>query len=1005
MIQTSEILECGDRAKRRHRFNFRPMALRLIVAPLLGIICFTFNIAADDLDDAFSRLVTGRAYLQGFPPKTRSVLVNDFLGADGLPSRPMLGDAIQRAIAIREQEPPEPDGFPAGQAPRSIQAKVIAWESLEALLTGYLYAGNRDLLQATRIAYPAGGNTPTENRALPKEEAAEFKGTSQTPFSYARLYFLQGIKDVLEYIAGDTTGALRAGSSIYPTVPHYVTFDEQQSQILPFPRFDDPNFGGPVVDDREPSQSVAYLHGSAMERLGLVAVAYAERLWRSAYAGADAGIKRPQPEKDAMLNRATDVLKENIHAQFLAALPLAAQLSDGSPGSINEFQQSKIDQARVAVTSALRLRQQILAGEKPTQTALVSAWDLAAIEQQISRVRDTHEAARLKWDGGIGSVTYEIGRDEQALTLNFDNAVNLRNSIETQILEITGIDPSEYRGLRTELDRAAYRAAIDNKFATLFQNALANPQDLNAPGLQDGSQMSIQALRIVQAVREANAKSAQINAYPQRIRVELERNSEVEAAILIGGALVAVLDASIQLANSVSVSTTISYPPSISVSVNPGIGLSVSLGLLKSTIELGQTVYINAVNSAATIKNLQIEQVVALQELPVVAVNSAIASAEYQRLLNSAHRLIDNHIFYEQGSAALWYRDPSLSFRLEKVEEEYAGLMQEFRIELYKLARMLEAGWTERFQNPVKQANGTTIEPLNNGSFDEFTEAESIFGVVNHVRGQAFLNALKAWDLKLREPLFRGPHSATLWDANTFTGQPISLRRDIFKLIDYRYDFDGNRYDVDPALSRQSIQQFRAILLNLAARDPANANGLTRLRIDFPLTYNQSRAIIGQQETVPIVQQHRPGGTFDQFWNHRVKDIGIKIVGKNVFAAGSTVPVAIELFGNVDRIGFFPDSLFTFSRSITSFPVPLYQRDPDQRLVGEPFLGTAIGIPAAIGSTPVAMTTVSGWPLFCDNIVFRVGSQGTLRIENIDDIELYMKMEIGSPPPIPPGTW
>ena len=71
----------------------------------------------------------------------------------------------------------------------------------------------------------------------------------------------------------------------------------------------------------------------------------------------------------------------------------------------------------------------------------------------------------------------------------------------------------------------------------------------------------------------------------------------------------------------------------------------------------------------------------------------------------------------------------------------------------------------------------------------------------------------------MREPSFRGPHSPILRDANTFTGQPISLRRDIFRLIDYRYDFDGNRYDVDAALTRQSIQRFRAILLNLAARD------------------------------------------------------------------------------------------------------------------------------------------------------------------------------------------
>ena len=98
-----------------------------------------------------------------------------------------------------------------GQAPRSVQAKVIAWESLEALLTGYLYAGNRDLLNATRIAYP-GYNPADDTRGLPKEEPAEFVGPPQKQISFARLYFLQGIKDVLDYVSEDTTGALRAGS-------------------------------------------------------------------------------------------------------------------------------------------------------------------------------------------------------------------------------------------------------------------------------------------------------------------------------------------------------------------------------------------------------------------------------------------------------------------------------------------------------------------------------------------------------------------------------------------------------------------------------------------------------------------------------------------------------------------------------------------------------------------------------------------------------------------------
>ncbi len=978
----------------------------------LAVLAFGITVSqpalADDLDAAFASLTNGRAYLVGFGPplntKTRNGLVNDFVGAND--HRANLLDAVKRAITIRNAEPPEPDSFPSGQAPRSIQAKVIAWEALESLLTGYQYAGNRDLLNATRVAYP-GSALANDTRAMPAEEPVPFAGTSQKQITYARLYFLQGIKDVLDYIADDTTGQLRAGSSVYPTVPHYVVFDDEQSQILPFPRFDDPNFGGPAVQDREPSQSVAYLYGSSMERYGLSAVAYADQLWRSAFAGPGAGAKRTDTEKNQMLTRAADILKGNIHAQFLASLPMAAQLNDGADGNLNEFKESQIDQARVSVTDALRLREQILAGEKPTQTALISAWDLNTIEDQISACKAAYQAASVKWGGDTapppadGSVAFELARTEQAQTLNATREIDLRNSLETQLLDITGIDPSIYGGITSESDRKAYLQAIRDKY-----DGLINAQDPNAPGLQDGSQMSIQALKLIQAMREGLAKKAYVDSFGEKMRVELSKNLDENATILINGIVLSVIDTVIAAADSTEFTVcACGLASGIGYIEKPGVSATLGQVALRTLKIAGERIIINSINSDALIRNLMIDQENAMEELPVTALNSAIAGAELRRLLAQATRLVQNHSFYQDITDTLWYRDPSLAFKLEKAEEEYKGLMQEYRIELYKLARMLEAAWTEHFQNPVVQQNGSTIQPLNNGSFDDFTEAESVFSVVNHLRGLAFYNAVKTWDNTLRTSPYRGAYAATLWDANSFTGQPISLRRDIFKLIDYRYDFNANLYNVDPLLTRQSIQQFRAVLLNLANRDPINAGGLARLRIDFPLTYNQARVILGQQKPVPIVQQNRPSGTFDQFWNHRTKEIGVKIVGKNVFATGNTVPVSFELFGNVDRIGFFPDSLYTFSRTISSFQVPLYQRDPDKRLVGEPFFGTAIGLNAAIGSTQVPMTPVSGWPVFCDNLVLRIASQGTMRIENMEDIEFTIRMEVGSPPPIPDNVW
>lgn len=947
------------------------------------------------LTNAFhTSLVPGRAYLKGFPSSTtRTRLLSHFLGDTAGPSRPLLKAAISEAVDIRRLEPPEPASLPSGHPPVSLQAKVVAWEALESLTTGYLYAGNRDLLNALRVPYP-GGVTPTDSRELPKEEPEVFPGTSQKQIAYARLYFLQGIKDILQYVAEDPTGQLRAVGIVFPNMPHYVTFDEQTSVILPHTDFNDPNFGGLSVEDREASPSVAYLYGSALERLGLSAVGYANQLWRAAFVGSGAGVKRGTEEKDRMLRRAEEVLRENIHAQFLAVLPLAAQLDDGSSGSESEYERARIDQSRVSVTDALRLRQLILAGERPTQTALVSAWHTEALRNQVTRSRDTYSRLVKQFQ----QVESALKDSEEAASANFERENALRSSLEGEILEITGINPSDYDHLRNSSSRTAFLTVVTNKF-----DELINAGDLNAPGFQDGSLMSIQALRLVQAIREVRAKRAEVDGYAQRMSIELARFKDETATITVNGIAYEAIELAIGLAASA---------PDISICAcglssgtithaSPSKALLAVQHAARALRVASETVAINAINSRAFIKNLLVDQSIAVEELNAVVVNVAIAGAELRQLLARAHRLVEDHVFFQTGTDNLWYRDPALAFRAEEEEEKYQSVLQQYRIDLYTLARMAEAAWTERFSNPVKQGDSDRpAEPLNNGEFDEFTEAESIFGVGNHLQAQAFFDALKAWDGTLRLPPFRGSHSTNTWDANSFQGSPISLRRDLFGLIDYRYDSDANVYVKDPDLERRSIQRFRALLLDRAHQDPANRTEFKRLRIEFPLTYNQVRVIPGQTTDVPLVQRNRPGGTWDLFWNHRITELGFKLVGTNVFAAGVSTPVAFELFGTVQRIGYFPDSLYTASRTISTFQIPLYQRDPDQRTVSEPFFGDR-SLRASLGQQPVTRLTVPDWPLFCDRFILAIDGQGTMRIEHLEDIELYITMQLGSPPRMP----
>lgn len=955
------------------------------------------------LTNAFHQhLVPGRAFLKGYPNSvSRNAVVNKFLGIDPsessqiMPSRTHLKRAIADAVTVRLAEPPEPETFAADRVPPSIQAKVIAWEALESLSTGYLFAGNRDLLNALRVAYP-GNVTGNDKRGLPKEERDPFNGTSQKSISYARLYFLQSIKDTLQYIAEDTTGHLRAVGTAYPTMPHYVTFDDEASEMLPHATFDDTNFGGSTVSDREASQSVAFLYGSALERLGFAAVGYADQLWRAAFTGPGVGQKREATEKNRMLARAEEVLRENAHAQFLAVLPLATQLNDGSDGSANTYELARLNQARVSVTDALRLRQLILAGEKPTQTALVSAWHPAAFTNQMKLCKDAKTAVEDQFDRTRDAVAAA----EQAQSDNFERELDLRNGIGSQLVEITGLNTSDSRfnDLKNASARREFLSAITNKF-----DSLINENNPSAPGLHDGSLMSIQALRLMQAIQEAKAKRAEVDGYAQRMSIELKRFGDESATITVNGIAYGAIEMALGLASAtpdISICACGLSSGTITHSA-PSKALIAIEHAARAVRVASENVAINAINSQAVIRNLLIDQQIAREELGAVHLNVAIAGGELRQLLNRANRLVEDHIFYQDGSKDLWYRDPSLMFKAEAAEEKYQELLQEYRIHLYKLARMVEAAWTERFSNPVKKAEAGSIEPLNNGSFDEFTEAESIFGVGNHVQATAFFSALQTWDTLLRTPDFRGANNPTKRDANSFQGQPFSLRRDIFKLIDYRYDRVANRYVKDPDLERRSIQRFRAILLDLAHRDPRNRESLSRLRIDFPLTYNQARVVFGQANPAALVLRNIPGGagSLDQFWNHRITQMGFKIVGTNVFAAGTSVPVAFELFGTAERIGFFADSLFTASRTVSTFQIPLYQRDPDARL-GEPAFGDS-NLSAAIGNGGITLHPIAGWPLFCDRFVLRVGALSTLRIENIEDIELHIKMEVGSPPPIP----
>ena len=82
--------------------------------------------------------------------------------------------------------------------------------------------------------------------------------------------------------------------------------------------------------------------------------------------------------------------------------------------------------------------------------------------------------------------------------------------------------------------------------------------------------MSVQALRLMQALREIVAKKAEIDSFPAKVRVELERNNDINATILINGVFYAVVDMAIIILNGIEVETcTCGTASGASVSLKP----------------------------------------------------------------------------------------------------------------------------------------------------------------------------------------------------------------------------------------------------------------------------------------------------------------------------------------------------------------------------------------------------------------------------------------------------
>lgn len=922
-----------------------------------------------DFGRARSLLFEGRRYLAGFPEKGRNKTRQDYLEVDengsptgSIPGFDLLQEAIDIATSLRTR-------MYAVVADLELN-QLLAWEALEALLQGQLIAGNGNFLKGQRVAFPfaEGVEKPGGDELLPvgcpgPSYGGEYYGARIADLCYARLHFFRGIVSAMNFMANDRTGDIRAVDFLkFPLQPQYTTFN---SELLP-----DPNY-----TNEAPIQTSAYLLGNLLDRYGKATVGMGDRLWRAAYfdrsrsPGGSRASERPE-----MLEAAMTELQRGVHSQFLAALPLAATLPEGELG----YGRCRIDQVRVTAATAGSFIDRIRRGEMPKLDDLELDSSTESIKQQIglterlnTAVKEKHAAAEtILWR--VKDAEERVIEDAKALRVQFIDA----------LFSATGIDPRDensgpYYGLTTEPGRQSYRQAVAREIGRLAK------EEIDSPDLTMGSELGQAVLQMLRAFAEIESAKNRRDAIPAQIAIEEQRVGGIIATIKSTGEKIGAYHIAIGLANAFTTSVSAGFPEifSVSTSFNPGAIVSGALQGEISRAQALQEMEINRINSAATVKNLLLQEHQYDLDLKSAAAQGQLAVANYNALRARIDRLIENLVYYQKANEKKWYSDPALVFEQEQKEIDYENALREFIRETYILTQMLAARWCEPFENPYWKGDGRP-EVLGAGQYDDFTQAESAFNLYEASECDDFLLALFTWDTKLRGERQGG-------EANSVSR--ISLRNDILGFSDIVYSPSRRRFEInpDPAVREWNRRRFRAFLL----RSAQLASPRYWLRLEFPITYGQ----YSRSHTGAIVEQSALILAPRAAWNTRVKEITLQLEGGNIAQSwDNTLFVQLSQHGKLEFPRYHPRNPEVYPNFLT-FNLPLYYPDPEDALYSPFSFFTKAGINGFEG-VPY-FPEIEPTP-FCDNYVLLIERQANppVNVDNIEDILITFRWESGTPP-------
>lgn len=863
------------------------------------------------IEDVPPLLSMGRSYRQGFPER--------YGWEDIIATYSSAGAGGDRHVYFHFLEDAYYEQYSnVSLDPNDDTARRNFAESINELLQGQSLRGFQGMVDALRVRYPRITSLDDPPERLPAPAGAREETAA---LDTAALDFQQSVQFAAFAARAFGPEIMRPGleeEPAFPQFPRYLSFEDSTLSYVPIPI------------KNEYWQLSTAAQGQAQAR-----TEKAKLLWRTSVADENA------------LQEAKEECKIAAIQSYLAMALMAAGQSP------DEFEANEGNGLFAQVDVATDLFDKINAGVNPlgTDGSYIPNESFGAIYQDAQEAVADAREAELR------------ARDERRL---FDrNQADLRNELQgqrsqyiTPLKLLTGIDPAGYNNLSTILDQRDYRNTFDTRLNYLEQNY----PDADPSGL---GEFGAQVAAILDAELNLQDQITSLNNLYESVKISRWANAEIDLINEEATQKLKVHDIIRGYVNSLSVSK--GFPSGVNVSFSPGSIVSGYLNAEDRDIERIRQ---------AKIADIQLEAEIRKSLLQVanytIAIRRAKAQLDQSKLrLESMRaqmeRYIEDLAHVRDSSATLYFMDPS--FRVSaSLAEQRAIAELDFSIDrLYRLARTLEYEWVEPYQNPVS-IPPSSLEPpaLENPLFDKFTELGSLFIVRSADEAKDYLDALRAWDSKLRRVnggSVRGPNNA-----EPISAVPISLREDVFGFVP----------DPDRGVTlADTVEAFRNVLENNRFKNPENPlNRTLDLRFGLGIADNTYFPTTGSRWNMRIVTIAIDLFSDSGFSDQQVAEIDLiqnRMVSLRTFAAGPPKNYVLETEGNLDRTVF-----------ATAFPA---------RING------------ASGGRPVSEfddAGLAGRPLGCTEWILRINTENQAN-RNIDfsklkDIVLRFTYTYGNPP-------